>query len=630
MAVNGYDFELNGVGYQAAEDAEGNSYTIAGEPLRPPNAQVVQGAGGNQTFQMKPDTLLWSLSDWSGGEGQQIWNLQASNAWRTLDAVDPFTRPGTLTPGPYNEKTQLSGVGTFGKAVMLVAINDALYAFDTQAATYYTWNTGTTEWDAAQVITGPTDGTVALCHDGDKIFWMTGDGGTPTLWSMDPGDTTATQLANTVMGLGMSIAAQGNNIYIGADVHTTPAERAIYEVPKSGGTPVEIDSVSIKNISTVLVPMEGKVYAVTSDRFRTEIREITPTSAAGTGFGRQFALLEGFGAHGAWQHSGILYMAGQYGFAGRGQILYIEPRGTYGSLPTVRRTEAPDADFMGTGRSVNGNSRLIEHYFVTAKRSTVADSPSLWVVDAVSGGYANYSYPDSDMVAYNVVRSLQVFKDEVFYCGVDTAGTLGRTFRAAEGEFMVLSEAVSPWHNFGLADEKMLASIALSVEALPADWTVEVQYHVDGGSAAWISAFSYTTTDGKGTKVAISTDTTTRKFHTLSIKVKMTYTGGGVPTSAPVILGVDVYAQVVRLQKVYQLLIDLSDDKSGNQGWTGARKRANIIAAAATEDVLDFKDGYTDQTPGVFDTLDVTIDTYNIVMSTPGEGVAAVVLKEVV
>ena len=628
MSVAGFDFELNGVKYQAAEDAQGEAYLIQGEPLRPPNAQVVQGASGNQTFQMKPDTLLWSLSDWSGGEGQQVWSLAQSNSWRTLDSVDPFTRPGTLTPGPYNEKGQLAGAGTLGKSVMLVAINDALYAFDTQSPNYYTWNVGNGNWDAAQLITNPAGGVVALCHDGDNIFWLTSEASTSTLWSMAPGGTTATQLANTVMGLGMSIAAQGNNIYIGTDVHTTPKERTIHEVAKSGGTPVEIDSVSIKAVSTVLVPMEGKVYAIVSDRERTEIREITPTSAAGTGYGRQFALLEGFGAHGAWQHSGILYMAGQYGFAGRGQILYVEPRGTYGALPTIRKTEAPDADFMGTGRSVNGNSRLIEHYFVTAKRSTANDSPSLWVADAVGGGYANISYPDSDMAGFNVVRSLQVFRDEVFYSAVDSAGTDGRIFRAVEGKFMVNSEAISPWHNFGLADEKMLASIALSVEALPADWTVELQYNIDGGTAAWTSPLSYTTTGGKGTKIAISTDTTTIKFHTLSIKVKMTYTVGGTPTTAPVILGVDVYAQVVRLQKVYNLLLDLSDDKSGPN--SGARKRLNIIAAADTEDVLDFKDGYTSSTPGVFDTLDVVIDSFQIQMSTPGEGVAAVVLKEVV
>ena len=43
MAIKGFDFEINGVKYNAAEDAEGDHYTLVGEPLRPPNAVTVQG-----------------------------------------------------------------------------------------------------------------------------------------------------------------------------------------------------------------------------------------------------------------------------------------------------------------------------------------------------------------------------------------------------------------------------------------------------------------------------------------------------------------------------------------------------------------------------------------------------------
>jgi len=57
---------LDGVKYRLDEAAEGEHYIRAGEPLRPPNAQVVQGETG-QKFQMRPDTLLWSITDWSGG-----------------------------------------------------------------------------------------------------------------------------------------------------------------------------------------------------------------------------------------------------------------------------------------------------------------------------------------------------------------------------------------------------------------------------------------------------------------------------------------------------------------------------------------------------------------------------------
>jgi hypothetical protein len=56
MAVKGYDVEINGVGYNLAEDAEGDHYALTGEPLRPPNAVTVQGEQRNR-FQVRPDVL---------------------------------------------------------------------------------------------------------------------------------------------------------------------------------------------------------------------------------------------------------------------------------------------------------------------------------------------------------------------------------------------------------------------------------------------------------------------------------------------------------------------------------------------------------------------------------------------
>lgn len=628
MAIKGFDFEINGVKYNAAEDAEGKSYVVQGEPLRPPNAVTVQGADSNQTFQMRPDTLLWSLSDWSGGEGTQVFNYQKPNEWRWLNAVNAFLRPGTLTPGPYLENTQHdSAGGDVTQLLMLVSINSVLYGFDQLAATYYTWNEGTTEWDGPQAITGPTSGATALCHDGDTIFWLTNDSNA-TLWSLAPGGTVATNLASTVLELGMSICAQNDNIYIGPDVHATPPSRKIYEVAKSGGTPVEIDSVSIKNVSSHIIPMEGKVYCFISDLYRTEIREITPTSAAGTGFGNQLALIDGFGMMGAWSHSGILFMSGQYGHVGENSLMYIQPGGSYGSLGLVRPNEAPDGDFMGTGRSTSGNSHLLEHYFVNAKRTTTEDSPSLWVVDAVSGGFANLSYPDEDLGDWNIVRALQVHKKDVFLAATNLAGTAGRVLRAVSDEYMKSSAAISAWHDFGLVSEKILNSLVLSVEALPADWTVYVDYAVDGADS-WTTGITYIDDDGTGATALISTDSTTVKFSRLSIRIRMEYGGAGVPTTAPVVLGVDALARVVKLQKVHLLNLDLSDDHSG-KGTTGAKKRKNILTAADLENVIDFKDGYIDRSPNTFDQLDVVIDGYQLDLSRPGEGVCQVVLKEII
>src|SRR5690606_39665634 len=101
-----YHIELNGVGYRLAEDAEGQHYIRTYEPLRPPNAGVVQGEQSAK-FQVRPDTLLWSLTDWSGGAGQFLFDLENPNRHRELHAVRAFERPGVLQPGFYVEEFEV-------------------------------------------------------------------------------------------------------------------------------------------------------------------------------------------------------------------------------------------------------------------------------------------------------------------------------------------------------------------------------------------------------------------------------------------------------------------------------------------------------------------------------------------
>lgn len=52
---------------------------------------------------MRPDTLLWEITDWSGGEGFRVYDAEGARCckqhWR-LVGVDAFTLPGKLSPSP--------------------------------------------------------------------------------------------------------------------------------------------------------------------------------------------------------------------------------------------------------------------------------------------------------------------------------------------------------------------------------------------------------------------------------------------------------------------------------------------------------------------------------------------------
>ncbi len=106
MIDSQHHVEINGVKYRLFESGEGSNYVRSVEPLRPPNAVVVQGAARQDLFQMRQDVLLWSLTDWSGGEGQYKYDPSAPNRHALLRNVQAFKRPGTLRPGPMMVPTQ--------------------------------------------------------------------------------------------------------------------------------------------------------------------------------------------------------------------------------------------------------------------------------------------------------------------------------------------------------------------------------------------------------------------------------------------------------------------------------------------------------------------------------------------
>ncbi|NIP33301.1 MAG: hypothetical protein GWN18_00090, partial [Thermoplasmata archaeon] len=76
---------------------------------------------------------------------------------------------------------------------------------------------------------------------------------------------------------------------------------------------------------------------------------------------------------------------------------------------------------------------------------------------------------------------------------------------------------------------------------------------------------TYTTDSGTGTSQAVTTDTSTVEFKRLQLRTRFEYTGAGVPSSAPVVLGVEARAIVATKVKVFQLLLDLSTDQSAGK-----------------------------------------------------------------
>jgi hypothetical protein len=181
---------------------------------------------------------------------------------------------------------------------------------------------------------------------------------------------------------------------------------------------------------------------------------------------------------------------------------------------------------------------------------------------------------------------------------------------------------VSPTHDFNLSGKKILESLEVSCEPLPAGCSIDLAYSLDG--AAFVSATIATGTGTTGGKLTISTDSSTKTFRNLQLKVTL----NGASNLTPTLKSIDAYARVNRRVNVWDLLLDCTDD-AAPQGYSGAQLIDNITALAENT-VYDFVDNYDTHTLDGGTTYDVVLDSADVILSQQGEGFIQVRLAEVI
>ena len=621
MIDDTYAITLNGVNYRLGHSEQGDHYEHAAETLRPPNAVVVQGEGSNQKFQVRPDVLLWHWTDWSSGEGANKYDFQDTARANELTGARVFIEPGNLTPGYYIEDTAQPGGGDLVKSVVLIKGIGALYAMDTNAVDGWIWNITDSDWDDI-TFSVPSVGVEGQgCGDSGFIYFVERSTRKTYKWG---GSGAAVEIndAGTYAG-SQYLAEQATNIY-----NYSPLNGKILEIPKSGAASTDLTAgglIGLAGDGGHIAEMNGKVYFMVARKERTRIMETVPSTAAGEGYVSILSTLEGFQGESMWTHQGTIYVMGQQEASSptTRAILYLTPGGDWGSIGAIRTGDA-----LGVAVGEVGANDMLQHYFVASQRSGSEAGHALFQVDGISGGIAMLGYDEDGDATAESVGSLQAWNGDIFWSTVQGASTK-RTLRAYTGGFHQSVEAISPWHDFDLADEKILSSLVTSFSALPADWTVNVDYALNGVTS-WTTAVTDAVDNSVGGRTAISTDSSTVKFRRVRFRVRMTYTGAGAPTSAPSFYGLEIRAQVAKPQHVWILLLDLGDEHSaGASSKVGAQRIVDIKTAVATEAVVAFIDGYENRHTGQTIEYDVVIDSFRMVLERPGEGTALVRLREV-
>lgn len=614
--------------YSLAEDAEGNHYSLTYPPQRSPNAVVVKGEQqGAQRFQTRPDIELWSITDWSGGEGKYKYDIQAPNQHAVLFNVDGAARPGTLRPGPSIEITSDSVGQVLDDPYSLIVHNGVLYALNRDLTgntglKYRTWNTGTEQWSALStaVTNVPTTGTLNYAVDTDNEYiYMTVQSG--EMYRFNPGGAATAMTASLAAPAYADLAVIGDYVYLMSNTK-------FQEVAKTAAAATATD---MESFPTTVSPRGGagriakasnRLYAMASYLNETVIYEIVPSTAAGSGFSVEVLRMPGFAGESCLFQNGLLYMHGYD--AGYDQstketriIMYWAPGQELGSVGRVR----PSLLLEDAGNIItNGkqNMGMLSSLFIMY----FSGDSYIFEIDSLEGGLQQIAW-DQNMT--NFVGSVVRFNNEWWYTSRDAAGLMRIDPLTSAAHTTGTSYFISPYYDFGLADDKVLSSIKLLTDPLPANWTLEVW--VDLGTGTFTQLTDQTTDSATSHELFPSTSAGTSSFGQMRVKVGFEYTGAGIPTSWPVLQAVEVRAQIAVHTRRWRLLLDLADELTS--GDSGAKKIENLTTTAESAAVVRFDDNYVVRFGTGEASIDVIIDALDIVVTRPGEGYAQVDLVEV-
>lgn len=638
MIGSRWHIELNGVKYRLYEQPNGGHYQRKGEPLRPPHA-VLEMAGDpyNPRYQMRPDLLVWGISDWSGGEGQIKLQYDTGDRHWRLNCVEVFEWPGKLMPGPYVEEcVVVSGetTATLEKSVSLVPAAGKLWALDLNDHYAYEWDPANLRFKVA-VDTGAAAGCTGTCAGHAKYFVFK-ENNSDNIWKFD--GTTAVKINDDTSCSGASShlyrvdhyaylhqVATGRVWEIDLEAAAFPAASVLLDDPKWD----DPDSATLKGTASACQGDNCLYTLMAWNSGCTVIRKITPTTAAGPGFGKEILRIQGFIGESIWFHSGILYFSGYEDLTNRFDraLLYLKPGGEYGTLGPLRQGDHINSVVGGPFAQ-----RMLDFGFAGGAATTALDKPTLFTVSAVTGGQCVYGYASVYSGAANTrPQSIASFDGAYFFSTKYDAATK-RIFRTSSTKYEPTNAyAISSWHDFALVDDKVLESIRIHTEALPASWDVVVSYAFDG-STSFTTAGTYTTDNGTGTTYVISSSGSIKTFKSMQVKIQFTWKGEGIPTTRPVVLAVEARASVAGSKgpTTWKLLLDCADDVSqeGGQSYSGYAKITNLLTAYSTG-VVSLKDGYRSEAPNVYTTHSVVVDEYTLDVEKPGEGQALVVLREV-
>jgi hypothetical protein len=632
--IDGYfHIKLGTYKYRLAVNNVENHYRAKLLPLNISNAQIVQSS--DPKYDLRPDTAVWELTDWSAGEGFRKWDRETGNGYDFSTNIDALHTPGSirLSAGVESAGTNVNKTGTLVKAsdkLLHFSSSDdtaAIYSGDLSNTTWATQDTGGS--DIAD------DDFFAVRGDGDgKYVYIPVSGGLSDVYRFEVPSTYTDAFPDTDKWVDEDaqdvfdrpLVKLGNHIYV---IHLTGSKVSVIEynafsttVPPVTGTEIFVaheGNLDAGSNQGIIARGDNELFVcVRTKAGESILYRIVPATALGDSYGTEVARLPGFSVDCVWYASGVLLIAGTSSTTGINERVIYYIRGTeFGSFGIIRQ----DEDFTDGKLITSTDASRMDRTFFLAPTGSAANSWTLFTIDlltgAIFGGPEFTSVVDPNSVVDFLGRT---------FVSENKGSTNTQTYRTAS-TYASTGSLYTSVHDFDIGEEKTLMSLRLATEPLPANTSVEVSYQKDQ-DGTWTSAGTFDTDGGTSTTFRISTSASPIKFKNLQLKITLNTTDSSV---TPVVRSIQVRCTPSEYIKEWDLVLDITDEDAQAQGraFTGSQLIDYIKAEADLESILTYQNGYETPSSGSYDTHNVMIREYNLQLTSPGQGIASIKLREV-
>lgn len=643
--ASGADVKIGDYEFVIDKSAE-THYARSWEPILDRNPSVVGEIGKRH---LKGDRLLWSMTDWSGGEGNRLWYQDDPTVYETSDSLNGRIR-GQLTGRPDRDVDSVTYADQRDRPTLQVA-DGALWLGGSQTLAYNT--DGSSTWTAkTSGISSPSIIT-AMAGDHEYLYytaWESTASGTRIVRRVDQASAAADVVSS---GTGLAVYA-GLTIMAGRLYAWTG--RRLHELDIFQSVPLASKH-RRKVYDTGVDPATANVFGTKwwADAISTENSVVFFYSTAQLsnvyeykgGVGRPlWRGPYGFTVKSAAYQNGIIFLAGHWGGSGN-----TGWGGMYAIPLDTRR-----AVFVGWFRKFdNANLQMQEmcgsygpNILITAARTGRvfnydADLDAISMVEDFEGtdgmSFTNNDHRVGHMATFGNKRVLAVYRP-----GAGAAGTTIQLVRFATDE--PSDRATSPsgglsetlemgeWDYDLPFDVKTLHGFHVTFKPLTANQRITISYAWDGDSYTDMTAIT-SATSGSASGRVYQAITTPPNGYRLKVKITLD-TNATASVTQPILYGLTAEAEAISYQQVWDLALRIKHERQKNARPSNRADIAEVIrddfdTLMTNKAAVTFLDGfrYSSQ-PNKTKSHTVTIDrVQDVIGDSPAEGTIFVRLKEV-